>query len=59
MARCDYLRTLEWFGDYHSRRGHQRTNCEFWISSGPRPPRLISLVERDADYCAADYFGNP
>jgi hypothetical protein len=55
MARTAFLRELEPFPRYyrnprHDCRGHevnqQRLAAEFWIGSGPRPPRVFSHVTR-------------
>ena len=58
-ASTSYLRTLADFNYYFDHPLYQiwdninykRLGCEFWISSGSRQPRVLSLVWRNVDFC--------
>lgn len=58
-ASTRYLRTLTDFEYYYEHPQYQiwdainskRLGCEFWISSAPKMPRLLSLAYRNVDFC--------
>jgi len=57
-ARTGWVRSLAPFEAYYENPLYpsdwdtgRRLGCEFWISSGPRPPRVLSLVCADQDFC--------
>lgn len=56
-ARTDWVRSLAPFDSYFEnplypsdRDSGRRLGCEFWISSGPRTPRVLSLACTDEDF---------
>ena len=63
-ASTKYLRTLTDFASYYEHPRYQlwdainakRLGCEFWIGSGREPPRVLSLVCRNVDFCAAEFW---
>jgi hypothetical protein len=57
-ARTDWVRSLAPFDTYYENPRYptdwdnsRRLGCEFWISSGPRIPRVLSLACADRDFC--------
>jgi hypothetical protein len=62
-ASTNYLRRLANFEQYYENPRYQiwdrieykRLGCEFWISSSKIPPRVLSLVCRNVDFCN-DHF---
>ncbi|MEO8108804.1 MAG: class I SAM-dependent methyltransferase [Ginsengibacter sp.] len=65
-ASTNYLRKLADFSKYfdnprfqiHDRIDNKRLGCEFWISSGSRPPRVLSLYCRNVDFCNQNFWRN-
>ena len=63
-ASTRYLRTLADFRSYYDHPRYalwdaadaKRGGCEFWISSGPSPPNVRSLVCRDEDLCSPEFW---
>jgi len=56
-ARAGWVRELAPFDEYYANPRHPsalenspRLGCEFWISSGPRMPQVLSLVCADQDF---------
>ena len=68
-ARADWVRSLAPFDAYYENPLYpagwdsgRRLGCEFWISSAPRTPRVLSLVCADKDFCNPafwSYFSHP
>ncbi len=65
-ASTRYLRTLPDFAAYYAEPRYSvgqsgngyRLGCEFWIGAAAAPPRVLSLVCRNEDFCAAAYWHN-
>jgi hypothetical protein len=65
-ASTKYLRRLADFSRYfdnprfniHDRIDNKRLGCEFWISSGNTPPKILSLYCRNVDFCDQNYWRN-
>lgn len=65
-ASTNYLRKLVDFSKYfdnprfqiHDRIDNKRLGCEFWISSGSRAPKVLSLYCRNVDFCNTNFWRN-
>jgi hypothetical protein len=64
-ARSDWVRSLTPFDKYYETPLYpsdwdtgRRLGCEFWISSGPRDPRVLSLVCADEDFCDPAFWSS-
>lgn len=60
-ATTQYLRTLVDFNIYYERplyhpQDDKRLGCEFWISSGCKEPRLLSLHCRNVNFCDVNFW---
>ena len=63
-ASTAYLRTLADLQSYYDQPRYQiwdaindkRLGCEFWIGSAAEPPRVLSLVCRNEDFCDPAYW---
>lgn len=63
-ASTNYLRTLADFETYYEHPHYtiwdaiedKRLGCEFWISSGPAEPRVLSLVCRNTDFLSPEFW---
>lgn len=58
-ASTSYLRKLSDFDIYYNnplykiwdKINDKRLGCEFWIGSGPKTPKILSLAYRNVDFC--------
>ena len=63
-ASTSYIRQLEDFNHYYENPRYyvwdavndKRLGCEFWIGSGSRRPKLLSLHCRNVDFCDQNYW---
>lgn len=63
-ASTEYLKTLAPFGAYYNKPvwhiqdpiNERRLACEFWISSGPNKPKIMSLHGSNIDFCRPSYW---
>ncbi len=66
FASTSYIRQLEDFNHYYENPRYKiwdavndkRLGCEFWIGSGSKKPRLLSLYCRNVDFCNQNYWRN-
>ncbi len=65
-ASTGYLRKLAPFKQYYDNPRYpiwdavynKRLGCEFWISSGQQPPKVLSLFCRNEDFCNDGFWVN-
>jgi hypothetical protein len=64
-ARVDWVRSLAPFDDYYHNPRYSptlenslRLGCEFWIGSGSRTPRILSLACADQDFTHPAFWSN-
>jgi hypothetical protein len=65
-ASTKYVRTLADFEYYYDHPHYQiwdavhnkRLGCEFWISSSPNEPRMLSLAYSNVDFCNPEFWRN-